>query len=99
MLTGKEIARMTHDDIVNSVSFSPDGRYVLSTDNSHITLTWIYRPEDLIALACSHVTRNLDKEEWRRYVGDAPPYPSTQQDAPCPGVPIEIETPTAATTP
>ena len=28
--TGKEVARMTHEDPVNAVSFSPNGRFVVS---------------------------------------------------------------------
>ncbi len=28
--SGKEIARMTHDDYVTTVAFSPDGKYVVS---------------------------------------------------------------------
>ena len=28
--TGREVARMTHDDGVHSVAFSPDGKYVVS---------------------------------------------------------------------
>ncbi|MBE0669191.1 MAG: hypothetical protein IH588_01265 [Anaerolineales bacterium] len=85
--TGKEIARMTHDGDVSSVVFSPDGKYVVSGSSGDITIrVWIYRPEDLIAEACSRVTRNLTRAEWNQYIGDALPY-----QAVCPNLPIESE--------
>ncbi len=82
--TGKEIARMTHEDGVYSVAFSPDGRYALSesTDNR----VWIYLPDDLIADACSRVTRNLTRAEWLQYIGDLLSY-----QAVCSNLPIEPE--------
>ncbi len=84
--TGKEIARMTHDGNVKSVAFSPDGKYVVSGSDDNTARVWIYRPEDLIAEACSHVTRNLTRAEWKQYIGDALPY-----QAVCPNLPIEPE--------
>lgn len=84
--TGKEIARMVHGDDVASVIFSPDGRYILSSSIDHTIWLWIYRPEDLIANACSRVVRNLTSNEWQQYIGDALPY-----QAICPNLPIEPE--------
>ena len=37
---GKEIARMTHDDMVNSVAFSPDGKYVVSGSDDDTARVW-----------------------------------------------------------
>ena len=51
--TGKEIARMTHDDFVNSVAFSPDGKYVVSGSRDKTARVWVWQPEDLIANACA----------------------------------------------
>jgi WD40 repeat protein len=101
--TGKEIARMSYAGPVFSVAFSPDGKYVVSTGcyqffpgsnvgycMTGIVQTWMYHPEDLIADACSRVTRNLTRAEWAQYIGDVLPY-----QAVCPNLPIEPEpTPT-----
>jgi WD40 repeat protein len=84
--TGKEIARITHDGGAESVAFSPDGKYVVSGSNDNTARVWIYRPEDLIAEACSRVARNFTRAEWQQYIGDGLPY-----QAVCPNLPIEPE--------
>ena len=38
--SGKEIARMTHDNKVNSVAFSPDGKYVVSGSDDDTARVW-----------------------------------------------------------
>jgi len=51
---------------------------------------WLWCPDDLIAKACSRVTRNLTHNEWQQYIGDVLPY-----QAVCENLPIEPEaTPT-----
>jgi WD40 repeat protein len=107
--TGNEIARMTYEGNVISVAFSPDGKFVVSggcdkvVENSRCTQysvrVWVWRPEDLISNACLHVTRNLTPAEWKQYIGKTLPYPTKQEDATCPNLPIELEvtsTPTAS---
>jgi tetratricopeptide (TPR) repeat protein len=84
--TGEEIARMTHDSYVYSVAFSSDGKFVLSGSDDHTARVWIYRPEDLIAEACSRETRNLTGAEWKQYIGDALSY-----QAVCPNLPLDFE--------
>jgi WD40 repeat protein len=91
--TGKEIARMMHDDDVSSVAFSLGGKYVVSGSYDGTARVWIWRSEDLVAEACLHVTRNLTRDEWQQYIGDALPY-----QAVCPNLPIEPE-PTFTSTP
>jgi len=68
--SGTEIARMIHDKEVILVAFSPDGKWVLSY-SGFLTTTlrvWLWRPEDLISLACSRLDRNLTPEEWGQYI-------------------------------
>ena len=67
--TGQEVARIAVNGL--KVRFSPDGRYILVDSNA---LLW--RPDDLVAEACSRLTRNLTREEWRQYLG-SPPYRKT----------------------
>jgi len=76
---------MMHDGYVNSVAFSPDGKYMVTSGGAVIRV-WIWRPDDLIAEACSCATRNLTRAEWNQYIGDALPY-----QAVCPNLPIEPE--------
>ena len=38
--TGKEVARMTHDQGVTSVAFSPDGKYVVSGSDDGTARVW-----------------------------------------------------------
>jgi WD40 repeat protein len=84
---------MTHDDGVNSVAFSPDGKYVVSGSLDNTARVWAWQAADLITNACKTMLRNLTRAEWLQYIGDALPY-----QAVCPNLPIEPE-PTATPTP
>lgn len=81
----QEIIQMRHDSYVGFAAFSLDGKYAVSSEGSIIHV-WHYRPEDLIADACSRVTDNLTRKEWGQYISDALPY-----QAICPDLPIESE--------
>ena len=104
--TGQEIARMTHGEGVAAVTFSPDGQWVASGSNDRTARVWLWKPEDLIAEACSRLTRNLTLEEWRTYLGDEPyrrtcpnlPGPEGWEEAPQ-ATPSPAPSPTPTPTP
>ena len=80
--SGRETARLVHDnDFDNSVGipggvraivFSPDGKRVVSADIVGYVVSWLYRPEDLIDYACTHISRNFSFSEWQYYIGNEP---------------------------
>ena len=70
--TGKELARLNHESHVTAVAFRPDGKWLATASYDNTARVWAYRPEDLIALACARLTRNLTQEEWKQYIGDEP---------------------------
>jgi KaiC/GvpD/RAD55 family RecA-like ATPase len=82
--TGREMARIRHEGWVLAVAFSPDGKWLAIASESTARV-WLVWPEDLIAEACSRLTRNLTREEWRRYLGDEPYRPT------CPNLPVPEE--------
>lgn len=79
--TGREVAMVTHEKSVNAVTFSPCGKYLATASSDHTVRIWLWRPVDLIAEACSRLTRNLKINEWWQYFGDRP-YCKTCPDLP-----------------
>jgi WD40 repeat protein len=64
-------------------TFSPDGRRLLTGSADGDVALWLWRSEDLRDEACRRLTRNLDADEWARYLGDRP-YRAT-----CPALPAD----------
>ena len=81
--SGIEVARMKHDDWVETATFSPDGRWVVSGSEDGTARVWMWHVEDLIAEACRRLPRNLTEAEWAQY------FPSEAYRLTCPelGVP------------
>jgi WD40 repeat protein len=76
--SGKEVARIPHTDIVNGVSYSPDGKY-LATVSSKVLQLWNTEKlgpieikgesQDLISAACSRLFENLTHAQWETFFG------------------------------
>jgi WD40 repeat protein len=90
----EEVARLTHDGPVLALRFSADGRYLVTGSharlggvstrfslNEIIISRHVLHPEDLIAEACSRLTRNLTREDWQQYF-PGEPYSKTCPDLP-----------------
>ena len=50
--------------------FSPDGNYLISGAGT-TAAAWRWGAQAQVAKACKRLTRNLDREEWRLFLGDA----------------------------
>jgi WD40 repeat protein len=74
---GEEIARSLHGDI-SAVRFTPDGsRLIVGSDDGYVRVL-LWRQADLVAEACSRLTRKLTPERWQRLLGNE------DYVAPCP---------------
>jgi WD40 repeat protein len=87
--TAQEFARIPHgSNPVTSVSFTNDGKQLL-TASRKIVRVWdisaipVVFDENLLEFACSHLTTNLDQDEWNTYFGQME-YRTT-----CPGLPVK----------
>jgi WD40 repeat protein len=84
--TGRLIKRMPYSGRLTAVSLTPDGRLLASsgwddwgTGAIEVTRIW---PDDPVAAACRKLSRNLTREEWRKYFGDAPYRPTCPEIKP-----------------
>jgi WD40 repeat protein len=63
-----------NDGFVTSLAFSPDGRWLGSGGFNDSAIVWDLRPDVWLRQACTIANRNLDEREWKRLIGDNPPY-------------------------
>jgi WD40 repeat protein len=73
--TGQEMNRIYHSDQVTSVAFSPDSPLLLTVSRKvvriwNITTLPLVSTNELISIACSHLTSNLSKDEWTAILGN-----------------------------
>ena len=73
--TGVERQRLDAGAAVTLVAFAPDGRSLLSTDESGVARVWTLDLDTLIDIAEARATRRLTEAECLRYLGDACPTP------------------------
>jgi WD40 repeat protein len=85
-----ELTRIPHPDEVTSVSFSPDGKELVTVARKTVQM-WdisklsLIKKDDLITTACSHLLYNLDETEWE-IVSFGEPYQLI-----CPNLPVGSE--------
>lgn len=71
-----------HENFVNAVSFSADGHRVATASWDGFIRVWPTKPDDIAALLCADVNRNLDQTEWNQYVGSDIVYEITCDEYP-----------------
>lgn len=76
-LTSEPITIWRSGDIdVNTLIFSPDGRWLATASSDSKTRLWHIELAELKALACNLVGRNLTFDEWQQYLSNYD-YPHT----------------------
>ena len=66
--TGRRLARAEE----RIIAFSPDANLLLTREKGAVR-AWPWRSEDLLAIACGQLPRNLSGEEWLRHVSSEEP--------------------------
>lgn len=86
--TGAEVARLEHDSLVDSVVFSPDGRWLATASKDGTARVWV-APASLAETTCLYLKRNLTQDEWQRYLGDEPYRCTCPNLPPSKGAPVD----------
>jgi WD40 repeat protein len=82
LATGQLLSQLAEAGNVRDLSFSPDGRHLLTGSADGTAALWLWKTEDLRAEACKRLARNLSAAEWQHYLGAIPYQPS------CPNVTV-----------
>lgn len=69
-----------HDDWVLTASFDPTGKNIVSGSMDNFIRVWPVDPTVLANRICELVSRNLNENEWKEYVGRDIPYQKTCPD-------------------
>jgi WD40 repeat protein len=86
----EEVARVQHGAPITALGFSPDQQYLVTAGKDGFVRLWQWRIDDLVAEACSRMTRNFQYREWTKYFGlepygltckNLPPHPSVLEQA------------------
>jgi WD40 repeat protein len=80
--TQQETARFGRTAYTSVLSFSSDSSQLLVMSGGTDVYLLRWNPADLIAEACTRLSRNLTPAEWNTYLGDQPYRPT------CPNLPI-----------
>jgi WD40 repeat protein len=78
--SGAALGRVQHPAPVLALTFSADDRALASASGNTAAVS-LWRPEDLVALGCGHVSQNLSADEWSEHLGEEP-YRKTCPDLP-----------------
>jgi WD40 repeat protein len=66
--TGKEVRHFTgHTNEVRNVTFSPDGKYILTASNDGTARLWLTDYHDAIRATCALLTRDLTPDERAQF--------------------------------
>ena len=61
-----------HEDAIAAVAISPDNRWLVTGSRDKTARLWDLRIDELVELGCRTAGRNLNEEEWKRYMGNLP---------------------------
>jgi WD40 repeat protein len=77
-LNNQPIELKDHESWVLSISFTPDGKKLVTSSNKKDRiLIWDTKPESIAAEIVKGINRNMTQEEWNNYVAEDIPYEKT----------------------
>ena len=81
--TGQELRRLQHTVMVNSIRFSPDGKYVLTGSNDNMARLWDVDYHTTMQYLCSRLLRDFSDDERAQYgITDTTPTCPPAQSSP-----------------
>lgn len=63
----KPVALRGHDDFINDLAFSSDGRWLATASRDGTARMWRVNLGELVQMTCTHAGRNLAWDEWQTY--------------------------------